>query len=89
MSDPKLIDCPACNAPSLKKQVTAAAFKLKGTGWYETDFKNSGAKAEKKAANTSAGNTKASGNKADSKSSSKNSSNNSTSASTKTATGSD
>lgn len=44
MSDPRLIDCPECNAPELRKQVTAAAFKLKGTGWYETDFKNSGAK---------------------------------------------
>ena len=45
MSDSKLVDCPNCGAPSLKKQVTAAAFKLKGTGWYETDFKNSGKKA--------------------------------------------
>lgn len=44
MSDPKLTDCPQCEAPALKKQVTAAAFKLKGTGWYETDFKNSGKK---------------------------------------------
>jgi putative FmdB family regulatory protein len=44
MSDPKLVDCPQCQAPALKKQVTAAAFKLKGTGWYETDFKNSGKK---------------------------------------------
>ena len=44
MADPKLTDCPACERPSLKKQVTAAAFKLKGSGWYETDFKNSGAK---------------------------------------------
>lgn len=44
MSDPKLVDCPACQAPSLTKQVTAAKFKLKGTGWYETDFKNSGKK---------------------------------------------
>ncbi|MBX2848887.1 MAG: zinc ribbon domain-containing protein [Acidiferrobacterales bacterium] len=44
MSDPKLTDCPACGAPALKKKVTAAAFKLKGTGWYETDFKNSGKK---------------------------------------------
>ena len=44
ISDPKLVDCPKCNNPSLKKQVTAAAFKLKGTGWYETDFKNSGKK---------------------------------------------
>ena len=44
ISDPKLTDCPACKAPALRKQVTAAAFKLKGTGWYETDFKNSGKK---------------------------------------------
>jgi len=44
MSDDKLVDCPKCNQPALKKQVTAAAFKLKGTGWYETDFKNSGSK---------------------------------------------
>jgi len=44
MSDPKLTDCPQCGAASLKKKVTAAAFKLKGTGWYETDFKNSGKK---------------------------------------------
>lgn len=42
MSDPVLVDCPACNAPALRKQLTAAAFKLKGSGWYETDFKNSG-----------------------------------------------
>jgi len=44
MSDPKLIECPECLQPTLKKQLTAAAFKLKGTGWYETDFKNSGKK---------------------------------------------
>ena len=44
MSDPKLVDCPKCLAPALKKQLTAARFKLKGTGWYETDFKNSGKK---------------------------------------------
>ena len=43
MSDAKLVDCPACQQAALVKQVTAAAFKLKGTGWYETDFKNSGA----------------------------------------------
>lgn len=46
MSDPKLKDCPECSQPGLQKQVTAAAFKLKGTGWYETDFKNSGKKPE-------------------------------------------
>lgn len=44
MSDPRLTDCPVCHKPSLRKQLTAAAFKLKGSGWYETDFKNSGAK---------------------------------------------
>lgn len=47
MSDPVLQDCPECQRPALKKQVTAAAFKLKGTGWYETDFKNSGKPAKK------------------------------------------
>ena len=31
--------CPECNSHSLRKLVSAAAFKLKGTGWYETDFK--------------------------------------------------
>jgi len=46
MSDDKLVDCPECGAPSLRKKVTAAAFKLKGTGWYETDFKNSGKKPQ-------------------------------------------
>ena len=40
MADPVLVDCPKCGQAGLKKQVTAAAFKLKGTGWYETDFKN-------------------------------------------------
>jgi len=39
MSDPKLTKCPACNAEDLKKKVSAAAFRLKGSGWYETDFK--------------------------------------------------
>ena len=53
MSDAKLIDCPACNLPSLRKQVTAAAFKLNGTGWYETDFKNSGSKPQSDAKNSS------------------------------------
>ena len=39
MSDEPLKVCPNCNKPELKKQVTAAAFRLKGGGWYETDFK--------------------------------------------------
>lgn len=39
MSDPVLSTCPACNAETFKKQVTAAGFQLKGSGWYATDFK--------------------------------------------------
>ncbi|MBL4671745.1 MAG: zinc ribbon domain-containing protein [Arenicella sp.] len=52
MSDAKLVDCPECNTPTLKKQLTAAVFKLKGTGWYETDSKNLGKKPEEKKAET-------------------------------------
>jgi putative FmdB family regulatory protein len=40
MSDAPLTDCPACSKPHLKKQISAAGFRLKGGGWYETDFKS-------------------------------------------------
>ncbi len=40
ISDAPLRDCPACGAPELKKKISAAAFRLKGGGWYETDFKS-------------------------------------------------
>lgn len=40
LSDPLLTDCPACGKAALKKKVSAAAFRLKGGGWYETDFKS-------------------------------------------------
>ena len=39
MSDGNLVDCPACAKPELKKQLSAAGFRLSGSGWYETDFK--------------------------------------------------
>lgn len=39
MSDAPLTDCPACGAPAFKKQLTAAGFQLKGSGWYVTDFR--------------------------------------------------
>jgi putative FmdB family regulatory protein len=42
LSAEPLVDCPACGAAALRKKVSAAAFRLKGTGWYETDFKDSG-----------------------------------------------
>lgn len=42
ISDPVLLDCPLCGKPALQKMVTAAGFRLKGSGWYETDFKTEG-----------------------------------------------
>jgi putative FmdB family regulatory protein len=39
MSEPRLLDCPECGEASLKKQLSAPKFRLKGEGWYETDFK--------------------------------------------------
>ncbi|KQV79464.1 FmdB family transcriptional regulator [Massilia sp. Root351] len=39
MSDPVLTDCPTCGKATFKKQLTAAGFQLKGTGWYATDFR--------------------------------------------------
>lgn len=47
ISDDPLTECPACGESSLRKRLAAPAFQLKGTGWYETDFKNSGKKKEK------------------------------------------
>src|SRR6187431_1113277 len=40
LSDAPLVDCPACGKASLKKQISAAGFRLSGSGWYETDFKS-------------------------------------------------
>lgn len=39
LSDAPLTDCPACGQPTLKKLISAVGFRLKGSGWYETDFK--------------------------------------------------
>ena len=51
VSDAPLRDCPACGAAALHKQVTAAGFQLKGSGWYATDFKGgSGSSTAGKAA---------------------------------------
>jgi len=40
ISEPPLVDCPQCEAASLRKKISAVAFRLKGSGWYETDFKS-------------------------------------------------
>ncbi len=42
ISDAPLTDCPECGKAAFKKQLTAAGFQLKGTGWYVTDFRNGG-----------------------------------------------
>ena len=72
LSDEPLVFCPECGDAGLRKQVSAAAFRLKGTGWYETDFKNSDKKkpaekadkadkAEKKDAKSASGSSSDSG----------------------------
>ena len=53
LSDSPLTDCPTCGASAFKKQLTAAGFQLKGSGWYATDFKGTAAPASV-AADTSA-----------------------------------
>lgn len=45
ISDPVLTTCLSCGKPSFKKQLTAAGFQLKGTGWYVTDFRGGSAPA--------------------------------------------
>lgn len=44
LSDAPLSDCPSCGKPALVRKISAAGFRLKGAGWYETDFKQSGKK---------------------------------------------
>lgn len=48
VSDAPLAACPACGSASFAKQLTAAGFQLKGSGWYASDFKGSPAKPEAK-----------------------------------------
>ena len=59
ISDPLLSICPACGAATFAKQVTAAGFQLKGSGWYVTDFR--GDKNAKKPSDTTEGAAAAAG----------------------------
>ena len=54
MSDAPLAVCPACGAPRFEKQVTAAGFQLKGSGWYVTDFREGSSKKADKPADAGA-----------------------------------
>ena len=53
ISDAPLTVCPACEAEAFSKQLTAPGFQLKGSGWYATDFKNSGSKPTASTSSTS------------------------------------
>jgi putative FmdB family regulatory protein len=55
MSDPQLTDCPSCGQATFKKQLTAAGFQLKGTGWYVTDFREGGGGKSAPAVESSSG----------------------------------
>jgi len=48
LSEEPLRDCPECGKPALRRALTAAGFRLKGTGWYATDFRDKGKKPESK-----------------------------------------
>jgi len=66
MSDPAPAVCPTCGKPDVRKQLSAAGFHLKGSGWYATDFKG----GDKKTSDTKVGDSKVSDTKASNKDSS-------------------
>ena len=55
VSDAALTICPACGAESFRKELTAPAFQLKGSGWYVTDFRDNGKPRDKSAGGADAG----------------------------------
>lgn len=57
MSDDPLVDCPECEKPELKRRISAPRFRLKGEGWYETDFKKDNQRNLAKSDSESAGKT--------------------------------
>ena len=71
LSDALLTECPNCGEQALKKQVTASAFRLSGSGWYETDFKTGDKKKNLAGGGSSQSDSKASSKSSDSGSSKK------------------
>ena len=59
LSDVPMTQCPSCGAMSFKKQLTAAGFQLKGSGWYASDFKDGGNKKATESADGKSGDDKA------------------------------
>jgi putative FmdB family regulatory protein len=66
ISDPALTTCPACGADQFAKQITAAGFQLKGSGWYATDFKGGSTAGTAKSEDKAAEGTKTEGGKTES-----------------------
>ena len=60
LNEEQLVSCPKCKNDSLKKIISAAGFRLKGDGWYETDFK-SGKKKNVAGSESGSSNTSSSG----------------------------
>jgi len=71
VSDAPLTVCPACGAPAFAKQITAAGFQLKGSGWYATDFRGGSGGAAAASASPSSGDKPAEAGKGDGDSASK------------------
>ena len=75
ISEEPLKDCPSCKASALKKLVSAAGFRLSGSGWYETDFKSNNkknlAQSDSEKSKSKKSDKTESGKKSDSKKSSK------------------
>ena len=67
ISDLPLTECPSCSEPTLKKKISAAGFRLKGSGWYETDFKTGSQKKNLAKDDVPATESKSAETKADSK----------------------
>ena len=61
ITDDRLTTCPSCSKDALKKLVSPVGFQLKGTGWYETDFKNKGKAPAKKSSDGGDSDKKATG----------------------------
>jgi putative FmdB family regulatory protein len=66
LSDEPLVHCPTCGEPQLKRQLSAPRFRLKGKGWYETDFKGKDDKKRNLAQSDSAPDSKPAGGEASS-----------------------
>ena len=67
MADAPLVDCPECGEPELKRRLSAPRFRLKGQGWYETDFKKGNQRNIAGDKESASSDNKKSDNKADSK----------------------